>query len=348
MKRQFMITKRVVYLLSAVCLAITFSLAGCQNTKKSSSDKQTDDRKVQTAEKNIAKENSREESPQDDQEEISPFFPEIPSQLTTKEEQAKYVFLHYWDRFPFNDKSIFRGKENPAEQHLANYLSFFAYGAPSEEMVNESLKNFTDKMGSQTATYENIMKLLNKYLYNPNSPYYNEDLLIKIMKNLIANPNMDEARKSSLRFKKQLMELNRPGSKASDFAYTTISGKSSTLMNTKVGNVPLLLVFFDPNCPECHKTIELMKEDSQLDNYIREGKLMVLAIYTENEQSAWDKVPGMFPPLWMVGNDHGEIKEKLLYDLKALPTVYLLNPNKEVILKDVPYQTAMSYLQRYN
>ena len=37
-------------------------------------------------------------------------------------------------------------------------------------------------------------------------------------------------------------------------------------------------------------------------------------------------------------------KEQQLYDLKAIPTLYLLNKDKTVLLKDAPAQTIEEYL----
>ena len=38
------------------------------------------------------------------------------------------------------------------------------------------------------------------------------------------------------------------------------------------------------------------------------------------------------------------IKPSQLYDLKAIPTLYLLNKDKTVLLKDAPAQTIEEYL----
>ena len=48
---------------------------------------------------------------------------------------------------------------------------------------------------------------------------------------------------------------------------------------------------------------------------------------------------------WVNGYDKTfAIKEQQLYDLKAIPTLYLLNKDKTVLLKDAPAQTIEEYL----
>jgi hypothetical protein len=48
------------------------------------------------------------------------------------------------------------------------------------------------------------------------------------------------------------------------------------------------------------------------------------------------------PKEWIVGTDREEIKQRCLYDLKAMPSLYLLDGDKKVILKDVSYRKICS------
>ena len=38
-----------------------------------------------------------------------------------------------------------------------------------------------------------------------------------------------------------------------------------------------------------------------------------------------------------MGSDHETVKQGALYDLKAMPSLYLLDGTKRVLLKDAPY-----------
>mgnify|MGYP002225558834 FL=1 len=63
------------------------------------------------------------------------------------------------------------------------------------------------------------MRLMDDYLYNPNSPYYNETLYAAYLRRMLQSTALDEARKSSLKFKLELISRNNVGKAATDFTY---------------------------------------------------------------------------------------------------------------------------------
>ena len=53
------------------------------------------------------------------------------------------------------------------------------------------------------------------------------------------------------------------------------------------------------------------------------------------------------PSGWIVGwNRQGDISNKTLYEIRATPTVYLLDKQKKVILKDASIEQIIQYLQK--
>lgn len=50
------------------------------------------------------------------------------------------------------------------------------------------------------------------------------------------------------------------------------------------------------------------------------------------------------PQNWILGTDNNFIKDNAIYDLKAMPSIYLLDHNKKVILKDSSWEKVMYYL----
>ena len=53
------------------------------------------------------------------------------------------------------------------------------------------------------------------------------------------------------------------------------------------------------------------------------------------------------PKEWMCTYDDGQvITKERLYDLRAIPTFYLLDENKKILLKDVPFQAIEAYLNQ--
>lgn len=88
-----------------------------------------------------------------------------------------------------------------------------------------------------------------------------------------------------------------------------------------------------------------MVRDNLLKQAVETGYLTVLAIYTEGNLEVWKHTLDKLPEEWIVGCDREVIKEHTLYDLKAMPSLYLLDADKIVLLKDASYNKICRELQ---
>lgn len=272
-------------------------------------------------------------------------YPEIPAMLTQPEERKAYMLQHYWDMFDFADTALVNNR-NVAEQGLVDHLSLLTDGTVSNALVKESVEAFCRKMEQQEHAREVFLQQVENYLYNPNSPYRNERLYAVYLDCMLQSKVLDEARKSSLSFRKKLIGRNNPGSRATPFSYVLPDGRKSSLMQTPVNGNRLLLVFYDPECPSCHAVMEQMTGDERLAKAVEEKKLTVLAVYTEGDDTVWERALPEMPEEWIAGNDRMEVKDGALYDLRAMPSLYLLDGNRQVILKDAPYEEIIYKVTR--
>jgi hypothetical protein len=91
-----------------------------------------------------------------------------------------------------------------------------------------------------------------------------------------------------------------------------------------------------------------MVNSAWLNHLLETGKLDILAIYPDNELPLWKKHKDEIPSLWINAHDQPRvIKDKLLYDLKAIPTFYLLDRDKKVLLKDTDIQRIEAFLGKH-
>lgn len=270
-------------------------------------------------------------------------FPDIPALLTRPEERLTYLLKHYWEKFDFADTALVNNR-NVAEQGMVNHLSLLTDEAVSEALVKESVESFCRSMEQQAHARKVFLQQIDEYLHNPDSPYRNDQLYGVYLDCMLQSKMLDEAQKSSLRFKRELIARNNPGSKATPFAYTLPDGKKSGLMQTPVEGDHLLLVFYDPECPSCHQIMEQMRTDTDLARKVKEKQLTVLAVYTEGDETVWRKDLPDMPEEWIIGNDGQEVKDRALYDLRAMPSLYLMDGQKRVILKDAPYEEIKARL----
>lgn len=72
---------------------------------------------------------------------------------------------------------------------------------------------------------------------------------------------------------------------------------------------------------------------------IEAGDLTVLSLYPDKQLDLWYKHAKDFPPQWIVACDPVQaIDREQLYDLQAIPSLYLLDQDKTVLLKDAAYE----------
>lgn len=270
-------------------------------------------------------------------------FPEIPAMMTDPGERLNYLFVHYWDNYDFQDTTLLHNRM-VTEQGFANQLALLAQQSVNQTILEQGINNLCRKMESNEASRKVFMKLFDDYLENANSPYYNEDLYLIYLRSMLKSSILDEAHKSTLNFKLRLINQNMPETLANDFTYYLPDGLRRTLRTTSVKNNRLILLFYDPECPNCHRILEAMKSDEQLAEAIAKGSLTLLAVYTEGDEAHWKRALPEMPKGWIVGSDRESIKTNATYDLKAMPSLYLLDGKYKVLLKDRPYDMIRQYL----
>lgn len=257
-------------------------------------------------------------------------YPEIPSSITTNEERLTWFITKYWSNFNFSDTLLI---EHPdvTEQGFANYLDLL----PKTDSLNRiaSINAFMQNL-YHSETPEKVRsyfeELSEHYLYNPNSPLRNEQLYLLFLKTTLSRPEIDNALRQRYAFRLENVGKNMPGSPATDFIYEDRAGRKTSLYQTK-GEF-ILIYFNDPDCENCHAITDIMRRDSLLTNNPR---LTVLAVYPDANTQAWRTHTPSLPSSWLdVCSPEGEITERLLYFIQATPTLYLLDKDKKVILKD--------------
>jgi hypothetical protein len=207
------------------------------------------------------------------------------------------------------------------------------------------IKSFFKQAEVNKTTYHYFTGLADKYLYDPNSPMRNEELYIPVLDEMLASPLLSKAEKIRPQDRRNLAEKNRPGYRAQDFGYTLQSGGTGTLYGV---NAEYTLLFINnPGCHACRETIEALKQAPNINRYEAGGRLKILSVYPDEDQGEWLKYIDEFPQNWIRAYDRNlHIKTKSLYDLKAIPTLYLLDRQKKVLLKDTTVPVIEQYLQR--
>lgn len=265
---------------------------------------------------------------------------EIPSIITEPAQRAEYMARHYWDKFDFSDTTYISLPEI-TEQALANYINILTI-IPAGQ-ANSAIKGMMAKAEADSAMFAHFCNLYDKYLYDPNSPMRNEELYIPVLETITASTKVDEIEKIRPQHRLDLALRNRLGQQATDIIYTFANGTNGNLNN--IDSEYTLLFFYNPDCHTCKEVRESLTASEIVTNLQKNKRLKIVAIYPDEDITAWTKYISNIPKEWINGYDKGMIiKEKETYDLKAIPTLYLLDKNKKILLKDTTFPIVENYL----
>ena len=237
-----------------------------------------------------------------------------------------------WEGFAFDDKQSVESRG--AEERFARFLLSLEQQTPTQQA--EQIGNLLAKAEQNNATARFLL-LADKYLHDPNSPYRNDERYLLFLQYAATHQLADYTTNPRYQKHYTMVQKNRVGHKATDFPYTTQAGEEGRLYQLQRRYI--LLFFHDPDCEEC----QYVKQ--QLENqhaYFAQKGVLVVAVYIDDEVGAWRKAH--YPSTWL-SVYAPEIDRQDLYDIKALPTLYLLDTQKRVVLKDAQIDKIVSYYE---
>lgn len=267
-------------------------------------------------------------------------LPSIPDTLQTVESRSSYLVAHYWDRFSFADSLQFMNQPEMVEQALVDYVDLFRL-VPAAEAEN-SLSALMDQASVTLNGFLFFYNTLEKYLYDATSPMRNEALFIPVLQKMMASNKLNDDDKLRPAMLLKSVSKNKVGSMAADFSYTKPDGSQHQLSEVQT---PLtLLLFFDPECDDCHQVIMRLEKTDVLNQLTADRQLTVLAVYPGENKRLWQTMAQHMLPTWEIGMDESQtIYNKELYDILGFPSMYLLDQQKTVILKDASLTALEEY-----
>ena len=156
---------------------------------------------------------------------------------------------------------------------------------------------------------------------------------VGVLEAQLASPHYDKYEKLAPEYDLRLARQNRVGRKANDLTYTTADARRHTLYGIKSRYT--LLYINNPGCPMCRDITEALRHSSIITSKRASGELTILCLYPDEDLEAWRKEITSMPDTWIHSYDHGcVIRRMQSYDLRAIPSMYLLDAEKKVLLKD--------------
>ena len=285
-------------------------------------------------------------------------FPDVipPAVMDNPQEIAGYMALHWWDgitdpsrSYPCDSTMVSGVSVGDIEQKMANWTNVLGMvGLPVVEKAMSRLYDRAvacEKKDTASNVFEKFTELVDKYFYDPNSPLRNEDhysfYAARLAKSSLIEPVMQEKYARQVR----LAALNRTGIPATDFRFADKRGRMHSLYGIK--SELTLLFFSNPGCAACKEIIDVLNNDPVISQLIADGTMAVLNIYIDEDLEAWRSYMPIYPENWYNGFDPDlVIRGEELYNVRAIPSLYLLDKDKVVIMKDAPEARVFDYLSR--
>ena len=259
-------------------------------------------------------------------------YPAIPDTLRSVEQRAGYLSEHYWDNYNFADTLLLKSKE-VTEQGFVNFIDILnrfnldnaSKGVAHKDIARKDIAQkdivrkditrkditqkgiacFTRKAFSNAAAKERFENLIEHYFEDQLSPVRNDRVYLIFLEEMKNSPCFDETEKERIAFKIKTTNKNLPGDIAINFKFKDENGKEHQLSDYKDQKV--ILYFYDPDCENCHEVSAWLKQQT---------------------------IPADIKVLKMIADNH----ISYIYSLKNMPTIFLLDKENKIILKDCTAQ----------
>lgn len=264
------------------------------------------------------------------------------------EEEFNRAIDRYWDGFDFEcGERVAEYDTVQVMQVFADYVSYISVGAERERR-DSLLRGLVLRAEKSRPVLDFFAYVAEGVLHDPNSPLRNDELYIPILEVLVESPLYDEYDRIAPAYDLELARENRIGEVANDIAYTLVNGKRGRLHD--IDSDYVILMFSNPGCPMCREIIEQISSSPLLNEMMENDLIEVLSVYPDEDLKAWRDHLGEMPRRWINGYDDGmKISEERSYNLQAIPSLYLLDGEKRVIIKDgtsvAQIENAIAYFE---
>lgn len=283
--------------------------------------------------------------------------PSVPQMISDPAAAADYVISNFWKAFldtsrifP-SDTTMVNGVSNDdAESAIGKYLTLLEKSCPADKAARymaefeADLERFASADTSSTF-FPFFEKQVSRYLYDPNSPVRSEDLYLPFVSRLAVSPVSTEAMRPAYEHDARMCALNRTGTRAADISFTDRDGRRRSLYGTRAEYT--LLFFSNPGCPACREITETLQGSPKARALVSAGTLAVVNVYIDRELDEWRKYVSEYPDDWTCGYDHGySVRSDVTYNVRAIPSLYVLDADKVVLLKDATTEAVMAFINR--
>lgn len=260
---------------------------------------------------------------------VEPLFeyPVAPEELENLSDRCNYLMANFWS--PMNFATTGTVDQNALNDAFRVYVSAMPYSSRSEVMksVNALIKQLK---GNPVLTIQ-FAKAAEESLYGVRAGLWSDEVYIPFLKAVTSEKGVSEIRKE--RYAEQLRKLQTtaPGKKAPGFRYRNSSGRYADF---KPEAQYTLIEFGDPDCDDCRFSRMKLEMAPDVADMIEDISLQIFFIMPDvapdEEAEALESLKS-YPSSWISAIGYGVDD---LYDLRTVPSFYLLGSKGEIIVKN--------------
>ena len=267
------------------------------------------------------------------------FIPALAPATLTDEQKKEYMREHYWDKFDFSDTLLI---ERLDSSKMLTAFAVYAVGYVPDTLAYKYMPRLMKRASTSKRMYNYFLWLAQTVLYDPNSPLRSDERYIPVLESAVQSEWLDEYERLPYEYDLEIARKNRVGRLANDFVYTLASGETRSMHSIKADYT--LIFISNPGCPMCRDVKEQIISSPMLQELIERKELRVLVLYPDADLEAWREHLSDYPSSWINAYDAEQrIDKERLYDLKAIPSLYLLDSQKRVMAKDC---TDVAYIEK--
>src|SRR5690606_34792687 len=248
--------------------------------------------------------------------------------------------LKYWDGFNFKEK-IQAGNPDAVEQKLVDFMALFS--TVPDTVMQIAVHDMLKKASVEPQNFAFFLDKYNHYLYDPNSPMRNDEYYEQVLSYLAVDETLSQEERTKHALLLELVRKNQVGTLATDFEFLAKNGKYRRMHE---GTKPYkMLVFYDPTCAQCEAIMKDLGYTPAVHNCIENGFLEIVSVSLHPDKARWTSYQKRIPDNWVNGWDEkGHVINNGLYNIRAYPTIFLLDESNVVLLKDAPLDVTLRYL----
>lgn len=268
-------------------------------------------------------------------------LPSVPDSLRAPSLRADYVVKHFWDDMDFSNRK-YALDDIFMEQAFANYAQVLPIA--DADSLPVFVADLLDRAYVSKDAFNKLIDVATLYLYESDSPVYNEDMYRYFVDALLQKPErLDVAQKARVEYRHEMMCKNMAGTAPADFAFVDRAGAERSL-HSAIDGVASLVIFYDPDCDDCHRAMSILSAEPDVQALVDAGSLRIIAISDFDTKERWAQTAGALPANWTDGCDVTGIQDQDLYEIRHTPTFYLISTDGKVVLKDKPLGMVLDRL----